>query len=65
MEGEKENRMPGGRPHSHEVENENLKSASPARPSTEPKGAHGSSDSSKTRTDPATGEQKRTTPRPS
>ena len=39
----------------HERENENLKPGEPPRPSTEPAGSHGSSQTSKTRTDPATG----------
>ena len=57
--------MTAGRLNSHEVENENLDPTRPPRPKTEPKGAEGGSDSPKTRTDPATGESKRTTPRPS
>lgn len=57
--------MTAGRPNSHEVENENLDPTRPPRPKTEPNGAEGGSDSPKTRTDPATGESKRTTPRPS
>lgn len=43
---------------------EDLKPASPPRPATEPAGSEGSSDSSKTRTDPATGAPHREAPRP-
>ncbi len=39
----------------HATENENLKPGAPPRPSTEPGGAEGSSQTSKTHTDPATG----------
>ena len=59
------------RPSNHEVENENQRPArgannggvdqgdgdgKPPRPATEPRGAEGSSDSPKTRTDPGSGE---------
>ncbi len=53
------------RPSNREVENENQRPASGAsqgddgkapRPATEPRGAEGSSDSPKTRTDPGSGE---------
>ncbi len=52
------------RPSNREVENENQRPASnpgqdtgkAPRPATEPRGAEGSSDSSKTRTDPGSGE---------
>ncbi len=49
------------RPSNREVENENQRPASgqdgePPRPATEPRGAKGSSDSPKTRTDPGSGE---------
>lgn len=39
----------------HETENENLKPGAPARPSTEPDGAEGSTATDKTMTDPSTG----------
>jgi hypothetical protein len=55
-----------GRPSNREVENENQRPARGAiqsggdgkapRPATEPRGAEGSSDSPKTRTDPGSGE---------
>jgi hypothetical protein len=55
-----------GRPSNREVENENQrpsqdeggsgKDGKPPRPATEPRGAEGSSDSPKTRTDPGSGE---------
>mgnify|MGYP001547747511 CR=1 FL=1 len=48
-------RTPQSRPDNRETENENLKPGSPPRPATEPKGAEGSSKTSKTLTDPATG----------
>jgi hypothetical protein len=41
------------------VENENLRPGSPPRPATEPPGAKGSSKSSKTMTDPGSGEPNR------
>ena len=47
------------RPSNREVENENQRPApggKPPRPATEPRGAEGSSDSPKTRTDPGSGE---------
>ncbi len=53
------------RPSNREVENENQRPAQgldqgadgkPPRPATEPRGAEGSSDSPKTRTDPGSGE---------
>lgn len=49
------------RPSNREVENENQRPAPGAdgkapRPATEPRGAEGSSDSPKTRTDPGSGE---------
>ncbi len=48
------------RPSNREVENENQRPAhddgEAPRPATEPKGAEGSSDSPKTRTDPGSGE---------
>ncbi len=49
------------RPSNREVENENQRPATGAdgkapRPATEPRGAEGSSDSPKTRTDPGSGE---------
>ncbi len=44
-----------GRGSGHERENENLKPSGPPRPATEPAGGEGSSRSSKTKTDPATG----------
>ncbi|HLZ75214.1 hypothetical protein [Phenylobacterium sp.] len=40
------------------------KPGSPPRPATEPAGAHGSSRSDKTRTDPATGEPRKSPPKP-
>jgi hypothetical protein len=43
---------------------EDLKPGSPPRPATEPAGSTGSSDTDKTRTDPATGAPHRTPPRP-
>lgn len=55
--------MTAGRPHSYEVENENLDPSRPPRPKTEPRNAQ-SSDTVKTPTDPATGEPKRTAPKP-
>ena len=48
------------RPKNREVENEDLKPGAPGQPprsATEPKGAEGSSDTPKTRTDPSSGEQ--------
>ena len=53
-----------GRPSNREVETENQRSSGganaatvkPPRPATEPRGAEGSSDSPKTRTDPGSGE---------
>lgn len=45
------------RPKNREVENEDLKPGQPPRTATEPAGSEGSSDTSKTRTDPASGEQ--------
>lgn len=50
-----EKRSPSGE-HSHSVENETLKPGAPPRPKTEPHGSQGSSRTSKTQTDPATGE---------
>lgn len=47
---------PHARPDNRETENENLKPGSPPRPSTEPAGAEGSSETSKTLTNPSTGE---------
>jgi hypothetical protein len=49
------------RPSNREIENENQRSApgpdgKAPRPATEPRGAEGSSDSPKTRTDPGSGE---------
>jgi hypothetical protein len=44
------------RPKSYEMENENMKANDPPHPETEPAGSEGSSDSQKTRSDPATGE---------
>lgn len=52
--------MTDQRPVSKDVENENLrpdKAGGPPRPATEPNGSEGSSNSGKTETDPATGEQ--------
>lgn len=49
-------KTPQTRPDNRETENENLKAGSPPRPATEPHGAEGSSKTSKTATDPATGE---------
>jgi hypothetical protein len=43
------------RDHSQSTENENLKPGEPPRPATEPHGSEGSSQTHKTRTDPATG----------
>jgi hypothetical protein len=43
---------------------EDMKPGQPPRPSTEPKGAKGSSRSPKTRTDPATGEPRSSPPQP-
>jgi len=43
---------------------EDLKPARPPRPASEPRGSEGSSRSSKTATDPATGEPGRAPPRP-
>lgn len=51
--------MSGARPNSHATENENLKPGKPPRPATEPKGSERSSKTSKTLTDPATGEPNR------
>jgi hypothetical protein len=48
---------PPDRANNREVENEDLKPGRPPRPATEPRGAEGSSDTAKTRTDPASGEQ--------
>jgi hypothetical protein len=45
------------RPNNREVENEDLRAGRPPRPATEPAGSEGSSDTSKTKTDPSTGEQ--------
>ncbi len=47
--------MSGQRPNSNERRNEDMKAGNPTRPATEPKGAEGSSQTSKTKTDPATG----------
>jgi len=47
--------MTGSSPNSHENENDNMKPGKPPRPKTEPKGAEGTSDTHKTKTDPATG----------
>jgi hypothetical protein len=47
--------MSGERENSHAVEAENLKPGDPPRPQTEPEGSKGSSDTDKTKTDPATG----------
>jgi hypothetical protein len=47
------------RPDNHEVENENLRPSRDGkapRPATEPHGGEGSTESSKTRTDPGSGE---------
>jgi hypothetical protein len=41
--------------HSPERENDNMKPGEPPRPASEPKGAEGSSSTTKTKTDPATG----------
>ena len=48
-----------GRPNNREVENENQRPGGEGhapRPATEPRGSEGSSDSPRTKTDPATGE---------
>ncbi len=47
--------MSGPQPNSLERQNEELKPGQPTRPATEPDGAEGSSKTSKTKTDPATG----------
>lgn len=52
-------RRPPERPHSREVENENLRpdeDDGPPRPATEPPGSEWSQESGKTRTDPGSGE---------
>ncbi len=53
---------PSQRPKNHEVEDENVRcdsrSGRPPRPATEPKDAEGSVRSSKTATDPGSGEAK-------
>lgn len=52
-------RKPPERPHSREVENENLRpdeENGPPRPATEPPGSEWSQESGETRTDPGSGE---------
>lgn len=53
--------MTNPRPKDRSVENETIRmpprKGEPPRPATEPKGADGSSNSGKTETDPATGEE--------
>lgn len=49
------------RPKNREVETEDIKAGAPGEPprtATEPRGAEGSAESDKTRTDPASGEQR-------
>ncbi len=48
--------LDNARDHSHATENENLQPNAPPRPATEPQGSQGSSQGSKTLTDPATGQ---------
>jgi hypothetical protein len=52
------------RPDAARSRDEDLKPGSPPRPATEPAGAKGSSDTGKTRTDPATGTPHRNPPSP-
>ena len=47
--------MTGSRPHSHERENDDLKPGQPPRPASEPRRSEGTSNSLKTKTDPASG----------
>lgn len=59
--------MTDARPSNRETENEDLKPVGegrPPRPATEPHGAEGSERTSKTRTDPASGEQNPEDPGP-
>ncbi len=52
------------RPDAARSRDEDLKPGSPPRPATEPHGSEGSSDTAKTRTDPATGAPHGRAPKP-
>ena len=52
-------------PDEAKTRDDQMKPGEPPRPATEPAGAKGSSDTSKTQTDPATGEPQRKPPVPS
>ncbi len=58
MPDDRRNPLDSGRDHSHETENDNMKTGgeNPPRPATEPEGAEQSTKTEKTRTDPATGQ---------
>ncbi|MBA4014448.1 MAG: hypothetical protein C0481_21545 [Phenylobacterium sp.] len=58
---------PRGQNHDDAARNRDadMKPGRPPRPATEPKGAEGSTRSSKTLTDPATGEPRPSAPKPS
>jgi hypothetical protein len=55
MQNDRRHPLDTPRDHSHATENENLKPDQPPRPATEPDGSEESTQTSKTRTDPATG----------